>query len=83
MRSRSQLTSRSRAERADLLVLGGTVVTVDARDTVLADGAMAIRDGAIVAVRSTRGASSSFRASSMRTRTRRCRSCADSATTST
>ena len=31
-------------------MLGGTVVTVDARDTVLADGAMAIRDGAIVAV---------------------------------
>jgi 5-methylthioadenosine/S-adenosylhomocysteine deaminase len=39
-----------RLDRADLLVLGGTVLTVDAHDTVIADGAVAIRDGAIVEV---------------------------------
>ena len=50
MRDRSPLTSGSRAERADLLVSGGTVVTVDLRDTVYADGAVAVRDGSIVAV---------------------------------
>jgi 5-methylthioadenosine/S-adenosylhomocysteine deaminase len=41
---------RAEAERADLLVGGGTVLTADARDTILPDGAVAIRDGAIVAV---------------------------------
>ena len=41
---------RAEPERADLLVAGGTVLTVDAHDTVLPDGAVAIRDGAIVAV---------------------------------
>jgi 5-methylthioadenosine/S-adenosylhomocysteine deaminase len=34
----------------DLLVLGGIVVTMDAGRTVLPDGAIAVRDGAIVAV---------------------------------
>jgi 5-methylthioadenosine/S-adenosylhomocysteine deaminase len=37
-------------ERAGLIVAGGTVLTIDARDTVIADGAVAIRDGAIAAV---------------------------------
>ena len=37
-------------EPIDLLVLGGTVVTMDARETVLEEGAVAVRDGAIVAV---------------------------------
>jgi 5-methylthioadenosine/S-adenosylhomocysteine deaminase len=41
---------RAHLERADLLVLGGTVLTVDLSDTVIADGAVAIRDGAIVEV---------------------------------
>ncbi|QYG91032.1 amidohydrolase [Iamia sp. SCSIO 61187] len=36
-------------ERVDLLVTGGTVVTVDAADTVL-DGDVAVRDGRIVAI---------------------------------
>ena len=40
----------SRVERVDLLVLGGTVLTVDAHDTVVSDGAVAIRDGVIVEV---------------------------------
>src|SRR5262245_50287552 len=34
----------------DLLILGGIVVTMDARRTILPDGAVAIRDGGIVAV---------------------------------
>ena len=37
-------------ERADRIVAGGTVLTIDARDTVTADGAVAIRGGTIVAV---------------------------------
>jgi 5-methylthioadenosine/S-adenosylhomocysteine deaminase len=37
-------------ERADLIVAGGTVLTIDARDTVIADGAVAIRGGVIAAV---------------------------------
>jgi len=47
---RSRLTPVSRVERVDLLVLGGTVLTVDAHDTVVSDGAVAIRDGVIVEV---------------------------------
>src|SRR4029453_13821112 len=34
----------------DLLVLGGIVVTMDARRTILPDGGIAVRDGGIVAV---------------------------------
>ena len=37
-------------ETVDVLVVGGTVVTMDAAGTIIADGAVAIRDGAIVAV---------------------------------
>lgn len=37
----------------DLLIAGGTVVTLDAARRVLADGAVAVEDGAIVAVGST------------------------------
>jgi 5-methylthioadenosine/S-adenosylhomocysteine deaminase len=37
-------------ERADLLVAGGTVLTVDPHDTIFPDGAVAIRGGAIAAV---------------------------------
>ena len=39
-----------RHERADLLVLGGTVLTVDPQDTVISEGAVAIRGGTIVEV---------------------------------
>ena len=38
------------ATRADLIVAGGTVLTVDARDAVIQNGAVAISDGAILAV---------------------------------
>ncbi|MEU2789633.1 amidohydrolase [Streptomyces sp. NPDC007100] len=41
---------RAEAAAADLLVHGGTVLTVDAAGTVLRDGAVAVRDGEIVAV---------------------------------
>ena len=34
----------------DLLVLGGIVVTMDGERTILPDGGIAVRDGAIVAV---------------------------------
>ncbi|RII14213.1 Atrazine chlorohydrolase [Streptomyces sp. YIM 130001] len=40
----------SDGEELDLLVHGGTVLTVDAASTVVEDGAVAVRDGAIVAV---------------------------------
>lgn len=40
----------NRSERADLLVLGGTVLTLDDRETVLVDGAVAIREGRLLAV---------------------------------
>ncbi|WP_327169466.1 amidohydrolase [Streptomyces subrutilus] len=38
------------SDPVDLLVHGGTVLTVDAASTVVPDGAVAVRDGAIVAV---------------------------------
>jgi len=38
------------SEPADLIVLGGTVLTLDAQENVLPDGAVAIRDGRILAV---------------------------------
>src|SRR5262250_1717693 len=44
------MSDASRPVPVDLLVLGGIVVTVDARRTVLPDGGIAVRDGAIVAV---------------------------------
>ena len=53
---------RAGVERADLLILGGTVLTVDARDTVIPDGAVAIRDGAIVEVGTRKRIERRFRA---------------------
>jgi 5-methylthioadenosine/S-adenosylhomocysteine deaminase len=52
MRSRVASTTaiRRRVEQADIVVLGGLVVTMDQQRTVLIDGAIAVRDGAIVAV---------------------------------
>ena len=35
---------------ADILVLGGTVVTMDERRTILADGALVLRGNAILAL---------------------------------
>src|ERR1051325_6026489 len=39
-----------RARRVDLIVSGGTVVTMDARRRVIEDGAVAVANGRIVAV---------------------------------
>ncbi|HEV8610620.1 MAG TPA: type II toxin-antitoxin system prevent-host-death family antitoxin [Thermoanaerobaculia bacterium] len=49
-------------ERVDLLVVGGTVLTMDAGERVVKDGAVAISDGAIAAVGTRRSIESRFRA---------------------
>ena len=41
---------RQRADRVDLLVLGGTVVTMDSGRRVLSDAGIAVRDGRIVEI---------------------------------
>ena len=43
-------TRRQRAEAVDLLVLGGTVVTMDQTRRVIDDGGIAISRGRIVAI---------------------------------
>ncbi|HEY6065626.1 MAG TPA: amidohydrolase [Thermoanaerobaculia bacterium] len=48
--------------RADLLVVGGTVLTMDAAETVIANGAVAVSGGAIAAVGTRRSIESRFRA---------------------
>src|SRR5215213_7651663 len=48
------VSARQRARRVDLIVSGGTVVTMDARRRVIEDGAVAVAGGRIVAV-GTRG----------------------------
>ena len=52
MRSRvsTKAAIRRRVQHADILVLGGLVVTMDHQRTVLVGGAIAVRDGAIIAV---------------------------------
>jgi len=42
--------SSSPQQPADLVIAGGTILTVDLQNTVVPDGAIAIRDGAIAAV---------------------------------
>src|SRR5882724_10924968 len=44
------LTSETYKERADLLVTGGTVVTMDGSRTILDDGAVAVKGDTVVAV---------------------------------
>ena len=48
--------------RADLVVAGGTVLTMDPRETVIANGGVAISEGAIVAVGPRRAIESRYRA---------------------
>jgi 5-methylthioadenosine/S-adenosylhomocysteine deaminase len=61
-RSQEPLSRSERVARVDLIVSGGTVLTMDSKDTVVANGAVAIRDGAIVAVGARRAVESRFRA---------------------
>lgn len=44
------LASQTHKEKADLLITGGTVVTMDGSRTILGDGAVAVRGDTIVAV---------------------------------
>ena len=44
------LTSETHKEKADLLITGGTVVTMDGSRTILDDGAVAVKEDTIVAV---------------------------------
>jgi hypothetical protein len=48
--------------RVDLIIGGGTVLTMDPEDTVVSNGAVAIRDGAIVAVGARRAVESRYHA---------------------
>src|SRR5262245_50421499 len=43
-------SEHSPSERADILVLGGILVTMDERRTILQDGAMALRGNSILAI---------------------------------
>lgn len=49
-------------ERADLMIVGGTVLTMDAAETVIPNGAVAVSGGAIAAVGTRRSIESRFRA---------------------
>jgi 5-methylthioadenosine/S-adenosylhomocysteine deaminase len=43
-------TSSNSDDQIDLIVVGQTIVTMDANDTIIEDGAVAISDGVIVAI---------------------------------
>ena len=44
------LSAQTHKEKADLLISGGTVVTMDASRAILEDGAVAVKGDTIVAV---------------------------------
>src|SRR5580765_5618169 len=46
----SQAIAQNRLERVDLLVLGGTIVTMDASRRVIDDGGIAVREGRIIGI---------------------------------
>ena len=46
----SQANAQNRLERVDLLVLGGTIVTMDVSRSVIDDGAIAVKDGRIIGI---------------------------------
>jgi len=50
MSTTSQAIAQNRRERVDLLVLGGTIVTMDVSRRVIDDGAIAVREGRIIGI---------------------------------
>jgi 5-methylthioadenosine/S-adenosylhomocysteine deaminase len=62
LRGARSLTARRPGGRADLLVAGGTVITMNAGRTVIADGAVAIARGEILGVGPRRSIERSFSA---------------------
>src|SRR6201988_2587013 len=46
----SNITAQSRRQKADLLVLGGTIVTMDQTRRIIEDGGIAVANGRIVAI---------------------------------
>ena len=58
----SRRASAREAEPADLLVLGGTVLTIDAADSVVPEGAIAVRAGRILEVGPRRRVEPRYRA---------------------
>jgi 5-methylthioadenosine/S-adenosylhomocysteine deaminase len=61
-RSQTALSRSNSRGRADLLVLGGTVIVMDAAETVIEDGAIAISGAAIAEIGKRRSIESRFRA---------------------
>ena len=53
---------RTETGRIDLVVAGGTVLTMDSEETVFENGAVAISGGALVAVGARRAIESRYRA---------------------
>ena len=62
MRRRRRGSVTESFESVDLIVSGGTVLTIDAADSVIADGAVAVRGGRIAAVGRRRQIERRFRA---------------------
>ncbi|HEY7112397.1 MAG TPA: amidohydrolase [Thermoanaerobaculia bacterium] len=62
MKKRRPAIAAGESQRADLLVLGGAILTLDAADTIVASGAVAVRDGRIAAVGPRRTIERGFRA---------------------
>jgi 5-methylthioadenosine/S-adenosylhomocysteine deaminase len=58
----SEVVAQGRRERVDLLVLGGTIVTMDATRRVIDDGGIAVKNGRIVAIGSRSEIESSYSA---------------------
>ena len=61
----SRRASPREPESADLLLLGGTILTIDASDSVIPDGAVAVRAGRILEVGPRRRIEARYRARRM------------------
>jgi 5-methylthioadenosine/S-adenosylhomocysteine deaminase len=62
MKRRRRGSTAESFEAVDLIVSGGTILTIDAADSVIADGAVAVRGGRIVALGRRRAVERGFRA---------------------